>query len=62
MLSDWFEQEVRYRSLIPGFHTLPRVLIPRREILSMPLVMHYGWSMDHLIDYAAKYDLTVRGL
>lgn len=44
---------------MPGFITLPRILVPRASSTLMPPIMHYGWSVDmeFLIKYAKQHGL-----
>lgn len=44
---------------MPGFTTLPHILVPRASSTLMPPIMHYGWpvNMKLLIKYAEQHGL-----
>lgn len=48
-----------YVAHMPGFTTLPRILIPKASSARMPPIMHYGWlvNADMLFNYAEKHGL-----
>lgn len=52
-------QDVQYIFDMPGFTTLPRILVPRASSTLMPPIMHYGWpiKMNFLINYAEQHGL-----
>lgn len=45
-------QDMSYVAHMPGFTTLPRILIPMVSSARMPPIMHYGWlvNADFLFD------------